>query len=79
MTNLPKAKWRGVVKVQAELAPNPGSQFLVTDEAGEICVTFPTSKALRRLLRSRAKAYFKATLLGDGTFDIRDEVREQAW
>lgn len=74
-----KATWRGEVKVQVQLAPNPGATFLVTSEDGSILAIFPTSKALRRLLRSRLKAYFKATLLGDGTLDIRQEVPPRRW
>lgn len=74
-----KAKWRGEVKVQVQLAPQPGASFLVTSEDGSIYATFPTSRALRRVMRSRLKAYFKATLLGDGTIDLRQEVPERRW
>lgn len=73
------ATWRGEVKVQVELWPNPGSQFLVTSEDGAILASFPTSKALRKLLNSRKKGYFKATLLGDGTLDIRQGVPDRSW
>ena len=79
-----KAKWRGEIKIQAELEPGTlrvkrRGTFMVTSEDGSVFATFTSSKALRTLLNSRAKAYFKATLLGDGTLDIREEVPTRPW
>lgn len=77
-------RWRGEIKIQQELETLTGrvkrrGKFLATNQDRTISVEWPTSKALRRLLNSRPKAYFKATLLGDGTLDIRQEVPTRNW
>jgi len=77
---LPPAKWRGVVKIQQQLGvPGRQATFLVYNEDGSIRHVFPPSKDLRKLLNSRAKAYFQVVLLGDGKLNILKEVSERDW
>ena len=85
LAQMPKAIWRGVVKIQQEVE-SPRSlrvkrrgTVLVTSRDGSISVEWPSSRPLRKLLNSRAKAYFKATLLGTGKLNIREEVGARRW
>lgn len=80
-----KAIWRGVIKIQQETESLGAARvkslgkFLFTSADGAIAVEWPPSRGLRSLLKSRAKAYFAATLLSDGKIDIREEVAESRY
>lgn len=74
-----RAKWRGEIKLQVELAPRPGATFLATSRRGAICAKLAATADLRRLLRRRPKAYFRAVMLGDGTLVILQEVPARDW
>lgn len=74
------AQWRGEVKVQIELGvPSNQAHVMITSKDGSICAIFPSNKAIRRILNGRPKIYCKATLLGDGTIDVRQEVPDRSW
>lgn len=78
-----QARWRGVVKVQRPLAftSTVGAKppYLVTSADGSITELLAPSKALRRLLRGRLKVYVRATVLGDGTLQLNQEVPGHVW
>lgn len=74
-----KAKWKGEIKIQQSLPIIKNGKFLIYNQDKSILIEFPSSKSLRVLLNNRAKAYFKATLLGDGKLNIRQEIPERDW
>lgn len=75
-----KAQWRGEIKIQIQLGvPAKQASFYVYSQDHSIDVILPSDKKLRGLLNGRLKAYFKATLLGDDTINIRQEVPERDW
>lgn len=70
------AKWRGLVEIR-RLSHPPGDYLAMS--LGDIwpaaiLAHLEASRRLRGAMRGRSKAVFRATLLGDGTLDIREEV-----
>lgn len=72
--------WRGIVKVQRELAPAPDASMLITSELGDIYYRAAMNDEVLAWLGTRYKRYCRAQLVGT-IIDIKisQPVPDQDW